>query len=230
MNIQSLKNFPLLLSIIIHIIIFLLFLVIKINADYPTRKFVEVTFGIAGNTGSPGKLGAEINKSKNFKKGKDTKKYKPAKKKVKRVELPKSKSPSKIDIKKSNKKSPKAGLVIKEKTRKTISVKKGNKGKKEKGKNNLGYDIEWGGKGQRRIYSFNLPEYPAGVNKEIDIRLRFSILPDGTVGSIFPLIKADTRLEDAAIKSLRQWRFEPLQSGQSKIVQTAVIIFPYRLR
>ncbi|MCH8326755.1 MAG: hypothetical protein IIB83_09410 [Bacteroidetes bacterium] len=48
--------------------------------------------------------------------------------------------------------------------------------------------------------------------------------------NIFPLIKADTRLEDAAIKSLRQWRFEPLVSGQSEVVQTAVINFPYRLK
>jgi len=55
-----------------------------------------------------------------------------------------------------------------------------------------GFDIEWGGNGKRKIYSYSLPAYPEGVNKEIDIRLRFSILPDGTVGTIFPLTKADT--------------------------------------
>lgn len=75
-----------------------------------------------------------------------------------------------------------------------------------------------------------LPAYPSGVDKEINIKLRFSILPDGTVGTIIPLTKADTRLEDAAINSLRQWRFEALNPSQSNLEQTAVIVFPYRLR
>ena len=44
-----------------------------------------------------------------------------------------------------------------------------------------------------------------------------------------PLIKADTRLEEAAIKSLRQWRFEPLPKNKKNNEQVAVIIFPFRL-
>ena len=230
MNFQSIKNYPLLLSVIIHIIVFLIFLVIKINAYYPSKEFVEVTFGISGKSGSVGVLGADINKSKNITKGKTTKRNRTVKRKKKKIELPKSKYANKIKLNKSKKNNPKSGVVLKEKTRKNKSVKKGNKGKKNIGKNNLGYDIDWGGRGQRRIYSFSLPEYPTGVNKEIDIRLRFTILPDGTVGNILPLIKADTRLEDAAIKSLRQWRFEPLAPEQRELVQTAVIIFPYRLK
>ena len=75
-----------------------------------------------------------------------------------------------------------------------------------------------------------MPSYPEGVNKQVDIRLRFSIMPDGTVGTILPLIKADTRLENAAINSLRQWRFEPLDPSQKQVEQTAVIVFPYRLQ
>ena len=230
MNFQSIKNYPLLLSFIIHIVIFLFFLVIKINAYYPPKDFVEVTFGLTGQSGSPGILGADINKSRKNTKGKTTKKNNTIKQKQKKIDLPKSKTQSKINTKKSNINRPTSGVIIKEKPQKAKTLKKGNRGKKDIGKNNWGYDIEWGGRGQRRIYSFSLPEYPAGVNKEIDIRLRFSILPDGTVGNIFPLIKADTRLEDAAIKSLRQWRFEPLPQEQSKAVQTAVIIFPYRLK
>ena len=68
------------------------------------------------------------------------------------------------------------------------------------------------------------------INKEIDIRLKFTIKPDGTDGSIFLLTKADTRLENAAINSLWQWRFEPLTLNQSQTDQTAIIIFPYRLQ
>ena len=230
MNFQSIKNYPLLLSFIIHIIIFLIFLVIKINAYYPSKDFIVITFGLSGNSGSPGILSADINKSKNLRNGKTTKNNLKVKRKKKKIELPKSKINNKINNKRSDKNNPKSGVVLKENIRKNKSFKKGNRGKKNIGKNNLGYDIDWGGRGQRRIYSFSLPEYPVGVNKAIDIRLRFTILPDGTVGNIFPLIKADTRLEDAAIKSLRQWRFEPLVSGQSEVVQTAVINFPYRLK
>ena len=104
------------------------------------------------------------------------------------------------------------------------------KGNKAAGSGSFGYDIDWGGQGQRKIYSYILPEYPEGVNKEIDIRLKFSIMPDGTVGKIIPLIKADTRLESAAINSLRQWRFEPLSPDQKQVAQIAVIVFPYRLQ
>jgi protein TonB len=98
------------------------------------------------------------------------------------------------------------------------------------GEGGFGFEIDFGGKGTRKIYSYNLPEYPEGVSKEIDVKLRFTILPDGTVGKIFPLIKADARLELASINSLRQWRFEPLPRNAKQIEQTVVIIFPYRLQ
>ena len=83
---------------------------------------------------------------------------------------------------------------------------------------------------RRKIYSYTLPQYPEGVKKEVDIKLQFTILPDGTIGTIIPKIKADTKLENAAINSLRQWRFEALDGSQKQVEQTAVIIFPYRLQ
>jgi protein TonB len=106
------------------------------------------------------------------------------------------------------------------------------KGREEtgEGEGNYGFEIDFGGKGMRKIYSYSLPDYPEGVSKEIDVKLKFSILPDGTVGKILPLIKADTKLELAAINSLRQWRFEPLPESQNVTEQFAVIIFPFRLR
>ncbi len=93
-----------------------------------------------------------------------------------------------------------------------------------------GFAIDFGGRGKRKIYNYPLPKYPDGVSKEIDIRLRFTILPDGTVGRIIPLIKADSKLENSAINSLSQWRFEPLPKNAKQIDQTVVITFPYRLR
>lgn len=91
-----------------------------------------------------------------------------------------------------------------------------------------GYSISFGGR-VRKIYSYRIPKYPEGVTKQIDIRLKFTILPDGSIGQIFTLTKADSRLENAAISSLRLWRFEPLEDNMAKQEQTAVIVFPFRL-
>jgi TonB family protein len=93
-----------------------------------------------------------------------------------------------------------------------------------------GYSIDWGGQGRRRILGYELPEYPTGVNKEADIRILFTILVDGSVGSTVIVNKADTRLESAALNSLRRWRFEPLRQSQAQSVQKVVITFPFRLR
>jgi protein TonB len=55
-------------------------------------------------------------------------------------------------------------------------------------------------------------------------------MPDGSVGRIIPIIKADTELEAAAMNSLRQWRFEPLPEGAKKNPQSVSITFPFRLQ
>ncbi|GJQ61909.1 MAG: hypothetical protein SCALA702_09620 [Melioribacteraceae bacterium] len=94
----------------------------------------------------------------------------------------------------------------------------------------FGIQLDWGGMGIRKIYNYYIPQYPPGVNKEVDLKLRFTIFPDGTVGRIIPLIKVDSRLENTAISSLRKWKFEPLTGNKKKVDQTVTIIFPFRLR
>ena len=144
-----------------------------------------------------------------------TVKKKTSAKKNKKVNLPKVRNTDKTN-----------NVVPKKEKKK----KKEEKIEQEEDFGNYGFKIDFGGKGIRKIYSYELPAYPPGVHKEIDVKLRFTILPDGTVTNIFPLIKADTRLEMAAINSLRNWRFEPLPPGKKKVLQTAVIVFPYRLK
>lgn len=92
-----------------------------------------------------------------------------------------------------------------------------------------GYSIDFGGR-IRKIYSYVIPDYPDGVYKQADVRLRFNVMPDGAVGKITILTKVDGRLELAAINSLRLWRFEPLSQNQRQAEQTVVITFPFRLR
>lgn len=75
----------------------------------------------------------------------------------------------------------------------------------------LGFgDIEWGGGGNRIVLVKKVPSYPPGVNTAAQIKIRFTVLPDGTVSKMVPLQKADPRLEKAAMDALRQWRFNPL--------------------
>lgn len=92
----------------------------------------------------------------------------------------------------------------------------------------LGFgDIEWGGGGNRIVLQKPLPKFPPGVNTNAELKFRFTVLPDGSVGRIIPLQKADPRLEAAAMDALRQWRFNRLNSD---IVMEGIIPLTFVLR
>lgn len=74
-------------------------------------------------------------------------------------------------------------------------------------------DIEWGGGGNRIVLHKPLPRFPSGVNTSATLKFKFVVMPDGTVGRIIPLQKADPKLEHAALEALRQWRFNALQGN-----------------
>ncbi|MCB0748876.1 MAG: energy transducer TonB, partial [Ignavibacteriae bacterium] len=221
-----------LFSFAFHLILALILFIIKVNMEPVEDDFVTVGFGSIGNLSSAGVLAKtpteEIQKKQPEQQIEEVKENV-----VKKVEVPKVVNPDETNdvVISENKKETKVETTP-EKIQPIVTeeVEAGN-GKEETGDGdgNFGFEIDFGGKGKRKIYSYSLPPYPDGVSKEIDVKLRFSILPDGSVGKILPLIKADTRLEQAAINSLRQWRFEPIPQNQKYIEQTAVIIFPFRL-
>lgn len=218
MTVKKSRNISYSISLSVHCIILLIMLIVNVELSYTPSDFVEVGFGDIGLSGSSGAPGTEIQDLQQID---DKKSVETVEKEIeKEVELPVVKNTSK-----DNNINP----VEKKDKDKNNNKNFQSKGNQSEGDGSFGYDIEWGGKGKRRIYSYILPSYPSGVEKEIDIRLRFSILPDGTVGTIIPLTKADTKLEDAAINSLRRWKFEPLSKSQKQIEQSAVIVFPYRL-
>ncbi len=214
-------NISYIASFIFHVLILLLFYFWKINTNFEVSEFVTIGFGSGSASSSSGIMeakGFELPEESNL--SSDVQKQE-------KVDLPTAKNEFDENLSASDKiNKEKISSPNKEVNKKSDSQ-KGNMGLDEGG---LGFDIEWGGGGIRKIYSYSLPSYPAGVNKEIDIRLRFSILPDGSVGNILPLTKGDTRLENAAINSLRQWKFEPLRANQKQVEQFAVIVFPYRLQ
>ncbi len=232
MTYNSTRNISYSVSLALHIIMFILFLLFTWDIQYPKPDYVEVSFGESGQIGSSGASGNQIEKLEETAKPEPKKETKEIDTEVKEVELPKAKNTSEENIIKPAEKSenPSDQSVTETEETSTSNVTAEGQGNEGEGNGSFGYDIDWGGKGMRRIYSFTVPEYPEGVQKEIDIRLKFTILPDGTVGNIVPLRKADTRLENAAIQSLRQWRFEALDINQKQVEQVAVIVFPYRLR
>lgn len=231
-NYKSIKKISISASVIFHALLLVIFFFYNFTVNYPSTEYVELSFGTSGKPGSSGNIGNQVNQVEELSKKKAEKESKDKSQIVKEVKLPEAKNTQDENIikpaDKNKKTAEKSSEESKIKTNSKVTAE--GKGNKAKGSGSFGYDIDWGGQGQRKIYSFTLPEYPAGVDKEIDIRLRFTILPDGTVGNIFPLIKADTRLENAAINSLRQWRFEGLNPSQKQVEQVAVIVFPYRLK
>jgi len=93
----------------------------------------------------------------------------------------------------------------------------------------LPYLIEWIGR-SREIVRSALPEYPEGVDRDVELRFRFSVTPAGDVTAIRPLQKGDPALEEAAITALRQWRFQQLPLASPQINQEAVITFRFKIR
>jgi protein TonB len=219
------------ISFAFHAIVILLFLLINLSFDYIPSEYIELSFGISDQTGSSGAQGNKISIIKETPQQSEKEQSKEKNPEVKEVDLPVAiNTEDENVIKPADNEKEIAHERTEINTETTLSNSKSSEDGNSAVEGNFGFDIDWGGKGTRKIYSFILPQYPDGVKKEVNIKLQFTILPDGTVGTIIPKMKADTRLENAAINSLRQWRFEALSPNQKQVEQTAVIVFPYRLQ
>jgi len=96
--------------------------------------------------------------------------------------------------------------------------------------NSNGFSMSWLRGGVRRKLSGDLPKYPPGVNVEAQVSILAVVSPDGSVKSVQPSQKANSRLENAAMKDLRYWRFEPLRSSAPQIDQTCIVTFNFKLK
>jgi protein TonB len=219
-------------SLLFHAVLLAVFMLLNLSFDYEPSEYIELSFGVSSKTGSSGSEGSQIEMVDEIAKPEVENLTVDKNKEVKVVNLPLAENTSEENVITPAEKD----KDVSEESRTEnndpdlSSVTSTGQGNLAEGDGSFGFDIEWGGKGIRKIYSFSLPKYPGGVKKEVDIKLQFTILPDGTIGTIFPKIKADTRLENVAINSLRQWRFEALDPSQKQVEQTAVIVFPYRLQ
>ncbi len=91
------------------------------------------------------------------------------------------------------------------------------------------YQILWVGR-NRDVVRVILPDYPAGIEREVQLRFRFSVTPAGEVTGIRPLQKGDPALEEASLTALRQWKFQVLPAASPQANQEAVITFRFRIR
>ena len=94
----------------------------------------------------------------------------------------------------------------------------------------IGYSMKWLAGGTRRKIAGELPKYPDGAKVEAEIRFYAVVDPTGAIEALHPAQKADSRLEDAALKEIRYWRFEPLKPSQPQVDQTCEITFLFTLK
>jgi protein TonB len=75
-----------------------------------------------------------------------------------------------------------------------------------------------------------MPAFPRDVNREAQIRVRFTVRPDGAIGAMAVLQKGEPRFEQAALAAMGSWRFNALPAGAERRDQTGVATFNFRLR
>lgn len=91
------------------------------------------------------------------------------------------------------------------------------------------YSIE-GEAANREVVHKVIPGYPPDVQKEAVVRVKFWVLPNGSVGQMIPVQKGAPRLEEITLKALKQWRFSPLPSDAEQKNVQGIITFRYKLR
>jgi hypothetical protein len=94
----------------------------------------------------------------------------------------------------------------------------------------IGVAMEWSQGGTRKKLSGALPSYPPGVNVEAQIKIEAVVSPEGAVRSVRPSQKGNARLEEAAMREVHLWTFEPLSPAAPRRDQTCLITFNFRLR
>ncbi|MDG5766959.1 energy transducer TonB [Balneolales bacterium ANBcel1] len=89
------------------------------------------------------------------------------------------------------------------------------------------FQLEWEGDFSRAAVVQPLPNYV--TEAEAVISVRFEVRPDGTVGRLQPIIKAQPELEREVLRTLRTWRFSRLPSNVPQESQFGTVTFRFIL-
>ncbi|HRE56449.1 MAG TPA: hypothetical protein PLW09_01400 [Candidatus Kapabacteria bacterium] len=87
-----------------------------------------------------------------------------------------------------------------------------------------GWGLQWGGGGNRSVLYKRLPTYPAGATAT-QIRVRFRVTPEGTVGQMNFVTKGDPQLEYEVTKALKMWKFNKINDERE---MEGIITFSFR--
>lgn len=91
------------------------------------------------------------------------------------------------------------------------------------------YQIE-GQAASRSVVNRVIPQYPENLQKQATVKISFTVLPNGQVGEMIPVIKSDALLEKITLDAFRQWRFNALPADAPQRVERGVITFRYLLK
>ena len=204
----NIKNASTLVSVSIHLLVLLIFFLV--SALTPKDDLVEIRFGEPGG-GSGGYGPMDKNYSMvELPLGNEAQKNAEEKKYEKSVDVPEVTSKN---VNNDEKISTSTEKVEKNKSIKGSDVARKTAGNNPSGKgigngtgtgsgvgngngngfgNGLGdgFGIDWGGS-IRKIYNYTIPKYPDGVYKDIDVKLRFSILPELNISRVILEKKKD---------------------------------------
>jgi len=88
--------------------------------------------------------------------------------------------------------------------------------------------IRWDNGGTREKVAGPLPAYPAGEHNAVNVRLKAVVLPNGHVKGVGAAQKVGRKFEEAALRTVRMWKFEPLRKKNPQKNQTCQITFSFR--
>ncbi len=73
------------------------------------------------------------------------------------------------------------------------------------------------------------PEDPEiSIDRDIEIEVKFYVLPNGQVKEVIPLIKGDTQLENIAIRYMKSWIFVPLSQDVEQVEQWGTLKIKFK--
>jgi len=248
------------ISMIVHLVLLLIFILFQISTKLDIPEFVEVSFAqgsVAKTKPIPKPVSPRHQQPKPAEPIEEVKEEQTTIKE--KIELPQRRmledEPPDLNVKRGEKRMPSSQnptQVAKpiEKPTRDRFVPDSERGQKEviepgqlsqsdkiipdatkSGKVGLNQSFEIEGKAaERKIVNQALPPYPEGYSKEGTIKIRFSILPNGMVGETIPILKTDAVLEQNAMDALKKWRFNPIPQSAPQETVEGIITFRYKLK
>jgi TonB family protein len=89
------------------------------------------------------------------------------------------------------------------------------------------YSFRWSGVEVRRKIAGEIPQYPAGVTVEALARLELVVTAAGGVRSAKILQAGNAQCDEAALREVRQWKFEPLVHSRGRADQRCVVLLSF---